>query len=134
MLQSLSVLRWLPRSKVRRLLELQIRFLPFPEQRTLLIESGLRLFKDCAEADILKKQTTIQPTDMTPGPPVDSPYSKRLRCKRCQDRTKTWCIRSTYVVIPVITLYESMSASSTVVESMLFLSHWLHKTSILHDA
>jgi hypothetical protein len=28
--------------------------------------------------NMVKKDTTIQPTDMTPGPPVVRPYSKRV--------------------------------------------------------
>jgi hypothetical protein len=33
---------------------------------------------------LLKKLTIIQPTDMTPGPPIVRPYSKRLERRQCQ--------------------------------------------------
>ena len=76
---------------------------------------------------------------MTPGPPVDRPYSKRLGYELCQDRTRTCYMRTTYVVIPVIILYESMSASSvTAVFARLCYSCPIGSTTlasrIMHDA
>ena len=52
----------------------------------------------------LKKLTMIQPTDMTPGPPMVRPYSKRLEAEKRQSDCQQLQSLRTYVVIPVTTL------------------------------
>lgn len=60
--------------------------------------------------NILKKLTTIQPTDITPGPPVARPYEKRLEVLSTMGDAQ---VLQSYVVMPVITLYRVLDYFTT---------------------
>ena len=61
---------------------------------------------DNRKANLLKKLTTIHPTDMTPGPPVIKPYSNSLEKDQRQRDARDGRQSKTNVVMPVMTLWK----------------------------